>query len=151
MNTTQRVPLLYRIIFTYVDPVVAFVTGYLILFHRDTILGTLSPLFLPRHEVYDPLLWQLAGGYWITSIMQGVMLRYSNDLGVWKISNLAIMVMDLLIVGSMWEMRGPPHNLALSMSSKDWGNAIGAGSFAILRLAFLLDIGFKKESNKKKA
>lgn len=151
MAAPQGVPLLYRAVFTYVDPIVAFVTGYLVLFHRDVMLGALSPLMLPRPVVFDPVLWQLAGGYWIVTIMQGVMLRYSNDLGVWKISNFAIMVMDLLICGSMWEMRGPPHNLALGMSPMDWSNALGAGGFAVLRLAFILEIGFEKESAKKKA
>lgn len=151
MAAEKHIPLFYRIIFTFVDPFVAFITGYLILFHRDQVLGMLSPLFVPRYEAYDPLLWQVAGGYWITSIMQGLLLRQTNDIKIWKAANFAVLVMDLLILGSMWEMRGPPHNLAQGMVSRDWGNAIGAGAFAALRIAFLLEVGFKKESVKKDA
>lgn len=144
MATEQRFPLFYRVIFTFVDPFISLITGYLILFRRDETLAKLSPLFVPRAQAYDPLLWQLAGGYWITSIMQGWLLRRSKDLAIWKIANFAVLVMDLLILGSIWEMRGPPHNLAQGMSSGDWSHVFGAGIFALFRVAFILEIGFTK-------
>lgn len=81
--------------------------------------------------------------------MQGCILRRTNDLAVWKLANSAVLVMDLLILGSMWERRDPPHNLAEGMTARDWSNAFGAGIFAVVRLAFILEIGFKKGSGKK--
>jgi hypothetical protein len=151
MASTKTVPAFYRIIFTYVDPVIAFATGYGLVFHRDAILGMLSPLFTPRAVAYDPWLWQVAAAYWIIAVIQGGLLRYTDDLGIWKICNGAICIMDIMLMFSMWEMRQPPHNWSMAtMSQQDWSNVYGAAVFAVIRIFFILEVGFSSQKNKKK-
>ncbi|KAM0338675.1 hypothetical protein ACHAPU_011232 [Fusarium lateritium] len=147
MASTKAIPIFYRIIFTWVDPLVAFITGYLLVFHRDLILGMLSPLFTPREVAYDPWLWQVAAAYWIVAVLQGGMLRYTNDLGIWKFTNGAICIMDIMILISIWEMRLPPHNWSMAtMSQRDWSNVYGGAVFAVIRILFLLEVGFSKQN-----
>ncbi|KAM0546769.1 hypothetical protein ACHAPJ_010698 [Fusarium lateritium] len=152
MAPTKTIPAFYRFIFTWFDPLVSFATGYGLIFHRDAVLGMLSPLFIPRVVAYDPWLWQVAGGYWIIAIMQGGLLRYTDELGIWKISNGAVCVMDVLITLSTWEMRNPPHNWSMeTMTARDWSNVVGAVLFAVIRTLFNLEVGFKKQASKKTA
>ncbi|KAH7245627.1 hypothetical protein BKA59DRAFT_172943 [Fusarium tricinctum] len=151
MASAKTVPAFYRIIFTYVDPVIAFATGYGLVFHRDAMLGMLSPLFTPRAVAYDPWLWQVAAAYWMTAVIQGGLLRYTDDLGIWKICNGTICIMDVMLLFSMWEMRQPPHNWSMAtMSHQDWSNVYGAAIFAVIRIFFILEVGFSSQKNKKK-
>ncbi|KAF4430271.1 putative beta-mannosidase mnda [Fusarium austroafricanum] len=150
MATIKSIPTLYRGVFTWVDPVVSFGTGYALIFHRDAILAHLSPLFSPRVEAYDPWLWQVAGGYFVISVMQGGLLRYTQDLNIWKICQGAVCIMDIVILCSMWEMRNPPHNwFTPAMSQKDWGQVYGTAAFALIRIFFILEVGFTKRPGKK--
>lgn len=149
MATIKSIPSLYRGVFTWVDPIVASGTAYALIFHRDFMLAQLSPLFSPRVEAYDPWLWQVAGGYVVISAMQGGLLRYTNDLNIWKICQGAVCAMDLMILFSIWEMRNPPHSWSMAtMSAKDWANVYGTAAFALIRIFFILEIGFQKPTKK---
>jgi hypothetical protein len=156
MATKTTVPLYYDIYFRWIDPITSIATTLLVFFNRDLILAQAGPVAERSQQdpVLDPLMWQLAGLYLLIAILQGGLLRYTDDLGVWKFTNFGIMVVDVLIVCSLVELKArTPEGLSVSgMRPEDWVNWVLTILAVVNWLAFILDIGLKpsKEASAKK-
>ncbi|CAG9982204.1 unnamed protein product [Clonostachys byssicola] len=147
MATKTTVPLYYDIYFRWIDPITSVLTTFMVFFNRDLILAQAGPV-APRDQqdpVLDPLMWQLAGLYLLIATLQGGLLRYTDDLGVWKISNFGVMVVDILIVCSLVELKArTPEGLSVAgMRPEDWLNWVLTILAVVNRLAFILDVGLK--------
>ncbi|VUC34396.1 unnamed protein product [Clonostachys rosea] len=156
MATKTTVPLYYDIYFRWMDPITSLATAFLVFFNRDLILAQAGPVAERSQQdpILDPLMWQLAGLYLLIAILQGGLLRYTDDLGVWKFTNFGVMVVDALIVCSLVELKArTPEGLSLAgMRPEDWLNWILTSLAVVARLAFILDVGLKptKVANAKK-
>jgi hypothetical protein len=108
------------------------------------MIEEVSPLFVPRVAAYDVWLWQVAGGYWVVAVMQGGLLRYSDDLGIWKICNAAVCGMDVLQLPSFIEMRQPPHSWSRATTGwREWGIVVVTIVLVLIRLLFILEVGLE--------
>ena len=142
------VPLPYRLLFLYIEPLGAFFGTIVNLTSPATYLASLSPAALP--STYDPLTYpiyaQLAGHLLLFAWLQAVLLRSTDDLKVWKIVLAGIALCDVLhLWGSLevlglrgfWDVR--------TWRWEDWvslGMLWGPGA---MRVMFCAGVGLGKE------
>lgn len=91
------------------------------------------------------ILKQRGGGMLNFGFVSTVLLRYTQDLGVWKTVQTADFLVDLAYYWSAWEVLGQQGRLGLgSWRTEDWG-ALGITVLAgVVRVAFLMEIGVVK-------
>lgn len=150
MATTTHIPLLYRIYFHWLDPANSLMTAYFCLFQRTLFLKQLTVMIRSRNVNYDPVLWQVAGLYLLIATLQAWMLRYTNEIAVWKITTFGVMIVDVMILGSMLELNWGPNGLALGAVRRlDWSNGSLTLIAIFIRIAFIAGVGLETETEKK--
>lgn len=99
------------------------------------------------------LFHQLGAMYLSVGILSAVLPRYSADVNVWKILQDAILVVDCILLGSLYltlEQQGRLEVAAWRF--EDWMSLILTSFVALLRSSFLAGIGLKTvEIGKKRA
>lgn len=142
----------YRIWFTTVDPTVLFFTVLACIFSPATILETVVP---PSIEAYNPLthgplLQQSAALYGFMGIIFGVLLRASPDPKVWKIVQAATLGVDLSLLATLYNLlRLQGRAEITTWHGGDWFNLLFTAWVALIRIAFLLEIG-ERDGEKEK-
>lgn len=105
----SHIPAFYRFYFRWSDPLICLWGAYIDFFNP----AFLSNAFLPSSQqpwnpAFNFTLQQLGGALLMLAIIDVVMLRYTEDVGVWKILQGAVLVYDLslLYVNSQSWARG---------------------------------------------
>lgn len=149
-NELPHIPLIYRIFFLYMEPVMAFNGAILCHWYPTIFLNTMSATakYAPSNQViYD----QLAATYVLFSFNQAVLLRTSKDLKVWKTVLVGILLCDFIHLYSMWCVMGTQVFLSPQLwRSEDWVNLVLLYGPVVLRSSFLAEVGFKKSYSEKK-
>lgn len=140
-----RIPLFYRIFFTWVDPAISMPSIWAHFAAPDFILDTYIPKSMSvRNPDHDMLFFHLAGSFMTIAVMSAVLLRYTSDLGVWKIVQFGIILYDFEICYSTWHFLGKQGRLDPAVwRSEDWGNLGFMAVIIAVRLAFLSGVGLK--------
>ncbi|KAL7004987.1 hypothetical protein EMMF5_005473 [Cystobasidiomycetes sp. EMM_F5] len=105
--------------------------------------NVLSP---PAHET--ALALDALGGFFASlAFLQVVLLRLRpNDVGVWKCVQFAGVLVDVGVVGGFWRVLDRQGRLSLSaMRPEEKGQMIGTAVLGLVRLAFVLGVGIRKE------
>lgn len=140
-----RIPPFYRIFFTWIDPAVSIPSIWAHFAIPDFILDAYIPKTMSvRNPDHDMLFFHLAGSFMTISVMSAVLLRYTSDLGVWRIVQSGIVLYDFEILYSTWHFLGRQGRLDPAVwRSADWGNMVFMLVIIAVRLAFLAGIGLK--------
>ena len=79
------------------------------------------------------------------SFLSATLLRYTTDLAVWKLVQAGILIVDVVMLFSIWDAWKYQARLSPGqMRGEDWGSVATTAFVTVLRLLFLLEIGFKK-------
>lgn len=149
MTTRAHIPLPYRIYFQWLDPIVSTITAYMAVFHKDAVLASFHPLLVPRDTKYDTLLWFAAGVFAMIAVNHALLLRYTDDIGVWKITNLGVLLLDFALLWAMYEMHFvSPEMSATGIRPEDWVNYFLTLLAVAMRSSFIAEIGLKTEGGK---
>ena len=147
-----RIPLPYRLLFLYVEPVCALFGAIINLVSPITYLLSLSPNATP--STYDPLTSpiyaQLAGHLLLFTWLQAVLLRSTDDLRVWKIVLAGIVLCDLLhLWGSaqLLGLRGFVDPRAWRL--EEWVNFVMLYGPGAMRVVFCMGWGLGEEAKVK--
>lgn len=140
-----RIPLFYRIFFTWVDPAITIPSIWAHFAAPDLILDTYIPRSLSvRDPDHDMLFFHLAGSFMTIAVVSAVLLRYTSDLGVWRIVQAGIVLYDFEIFGSAWYFLGRQGRLDPAVwRPEDWGNLAFMVVIIAVRLAFLSGVGMR--------
>ena len=77
--------------------------------------------------------------------LQVFLLRATNDLKVWKLFQTAVLLFDAVCLWSLWVTLEKQDRLSLSKwRSEDWGCVVITLGVAVVRSAFLAEVGFRK-------
>ncbi|KAH7141444.1 hypothetical protein B0J13DRAFT_556847 [Dactylonectria estremocensis] len=137
-----NIPLVYRALFLYYEPFVAFLGAGIVHFTPAKFLNTMSSnaKYAPDNKViYD----QLAATYFLIAFNNAVVLRVTNDIQVWRAMQIGMLLCDVLhlygsriTLGSLvfWDPR--------SWRREDWVNMGSLCGPAAIRLAFLAGVQF---------
>lgn len=138
---------MYHIYFKWMDPIISIVTAHVMLFHPDLVLASFNPQLVPRDPKYDVLLWFCSGVFSMISVYHALLLRYTDDVGVWKITNLGVVVLDFMILGAMVEMHfASRESSAAAFRPDDYMNYFLTLLAIVMRLSFIENVGLRTES-----
>ncbi|KAF1957946.1 hypothetical protein CC80DRAFT_491269 [Byssothecium circinans] len=153
-KASSPVPTIYRLFFTYMDPLMCISGAYLSFFEPESILATTFPRthnwaqVTPSHAV---LLDQAGGAYVMMAFLMITMLRYTNDLNIWKIFQFSILMTDFALYYAFWKGLKAQGRLGLeSLRWEEWGTLGLVGSGTVLRTLFLLRVGVAKNIKRTK-
>ncbi len=142
-SSTPAIPAFYRIFFTYIDPLVASWGAYMDFFTPDTVLNSFVPNSA-RNPAHDMLFQQLGGGLLNIAFLSAVLLRYTNDVKIWKIVQLGILIVDVVGLYSLWDGLGRQGRLdPRGWRGEDWGCVGITGFVTVLRMMFMAEVGFR--------
>ena len=148
--SAQSIPLFYQFVFLYFDPLAAFFGALLLFTQPPTFLETMSPTAryaLSNKVIYD----QLGATYGLFAWNEAVVLRVvgatqtPTALKTWKAVLLGILVCDAIHLYGSWDALGATifWNPVLCRW-QDWVNLGILWGQALVRVAFLLDVGLQK-------
>lgn len=147
---TSPIPRIYHILFTWIDPVMATCAIYLDLFAPAFVVDGINP-DVPYNPAHAGLFCQLSAPMATTLFLQVFLLRYTNDVGVWKIFQAAILVGDIFVIAGQLQALGTQGRLSVSgCRPEDWGLFGIMGSISLVRLLFVVGFGFEKKDGKAK-
>jgi len=99
----------------------------------------------PWNPMFNFTLQQLGGALLMLALIDIVLLRYTEDVGVWKIIQAAVLVYDLSLLYSNYNSLGMQGRLSLqALRWEDWGGIIISAQAAVVRAAFILGVGLGK-------
>ena len=143
------VPFLYRCFFLYIEPISTIIGGYYSLIEQQTYLNLTHAPSAPLTGIPTStsiVLSQLANLYFLFALNEGLVLRSTADLRVWKTLLFGLLLADF---GHLWSI----HPLGWQMYWKvsrwnaiDWGNIGFVYAGAATRICFLLGVGFPRNA-----
>ncbi|KAF2740378.1 hypothetical protein EJ04DRAFT_507915 [Polyplosphaeria fusca] len=149
MASELYIPLPYRLLLLYIEPLFAFNGALLCLFSPALFLQTFTTAsYRADHQVmFD----QLAATYILFAFNQAVVLRITKDLQVWKAIILGILMCDIVHLYAAWNVMGT--EAFVNPSFWRWEEVVNFSLLygpGVLRIAFLLEIGVKRNGGKKR-
>ena len=106
-----------------------------------------SNAFLPSTIAkWDPLfdftLQQLGGALVMLAFIDIVLLRYTNDVKIWKILQAAVLIYDLsLLYSNYYSLKQQGRLTVGALRWEDWGGIFISAQAVVVRSAFLLGVG----------
>ncbi|RDW59951.1 hypothetical protein BP6252_13038 [Coleophoma cylindrospora] len=141
----------YRIVFTWVDPIVSALTTYTAYTSPAKILASGIPetmsTYVPQQFM---VFWHLGGLYSMIAFLSAVLLRYTTDVGVWKIQQAGILLVDLQLILGFYVAQEAQGRLSLAAwRNEDWFSWVLTSFVVVVRVAFLASRGSAVDHNKK--
>ncbi|KAF2737852.1 hypothetical protein EJ04DRAFT_510039 [Polyplosphaeria fusca] len=145
-------PLLYRLFFTWVDPVICVWGAYMDFFDPALVLSSHIPN--PKVDIgHIMILRQRGGGMLNFGFISAFLLRYTNDAQIWKMVQIADLVVDFAYFWAVHGALKAQNRLdPTTWRAEDWGAIFITGTATVMRLAFLSGVGLdgsKKKTNKR--
>jgi len=141
-----RISTLYRLFFLYVEPL-------------STIIGAFYAHLLPRtyleltHSASAPrealpisttvVLTQLANLYLLFALNEGLVLRATNNLRVWRTLLFGLLIADFGHLYSVYQLGHEAYWRCWTWNAMGWGNVGFVYLGACTRILFLLGIGVR--------
>ncbi|KAK0711857.1 hypothetical protein B0H67DRAFT_647199 [Lasiosphaeris hirsuta] len=143
-------PFIYRAFFLLIEPVSALVGAYFAYFGQPRYLelthaaSAPSPIPLGTTIVMS----QLANLYLFFAINEALVLRSTSDLRVWKRVLFCLLIGDLGHLYTVQELGPQIYWSVTQWNAIDWGNIPFVYLGALLRIAFLANVGLDVKSTK---
>ena len=142
------IPLFYRILFLWIDPLAALWTSWALLTDPDLITNTYIPRATsvrdPRHDFFPQ---QLGGAFFYIAASQAALLRYTSDPGAWRLLNAGLLGFDAVVVYSLWCAMSAQGRLdPAGWRVEDWTTVVMTGVFTVSRAAIVAGIGLRQRA-----
>jgi hypothetical protein len=148
---TTKIPLFYRILFIWIDPLMAAWAAYACFASPDLLLNSYVPSSISvRNPMHDMLFHQIGGGFVNVVISQVFLLSYTNDVNIWKIVHAGLLGADIAIAYGFFNAVSTQGRLDPAVwRMEDWvtiGNTILIG---LSRAAVVVGLGMGNGKNQK--
>ncbi|EME40306.1 hypothetical protein DOTSEDRAFT_74939 [Dothistroma septosporum NZE10] len=153
IKASDSIPYLYRFLLTNVESLAALGGIILILTNPGFYLGGMTREVITSYpSQYDFLLWQIAGGWAFIVFTESVILRFVDDLRVWRYLCMGILCCDAFYTQSTaMAVRGWGEWLDLGKwTAQDLVAAVMTWPFVLTRVAIVLGVGVKKPAGVKR-
>ena len=152
-SSQPNIPSAYRIFFTYLDPLICFWGAYMDFFDPTLVLSSHIPN--PTPDIGHRMILAQRGGAMLNfGFVSAVLLRYTADVHVWRIVQVANFLVDLAYFWAVWGALSAQGRLDVgTWRAEDWGSLAITGTATVVRALFLMSVGLKSDGNgsKKKA
>jgi hypothetical protein len=143
---SSDIPLFYRIVLLWYEPISSALGCYGTLLAKDTYLNSFIPSALTvRNPMQDMIFNQLGAAYFYVATSQGILLRYTSDVNVWKIVNGCLLGWDIILLYSLWDggrTQGRLH--PASWRSEDLSAIIPTVFMTVVRAAIVAGVGLRR-------
>ncbi|KAF2657318.1 hypothetical protein K491DRAFT_329589 [Lophiostoma macrostomum CBS 122681] len=146
-HSSVNISFFYRLFFTWIDPIICVWGAYMDFFDPTLVLSSHIPQ--PTADIgHAMILKQRGGGMLNFGFISAVLLRYTNDLKIWRIVQIADFVVDLAYFWAAWDVLSAQQRLDPSTwRAEDWGSIAITGTATMTRIFFLLGIGVEPKRN----
>ena len=139
-------PLLYRLFFLYLEPISTILGAYLAHVQPSTYLQLTHAASAPGENATLPLstnvvLSQLANLYFLFALNEGLVLRATRDIRVWRVLLFGLLVADFGHLYSVYPLGIDKYWRFWIWNIMDWGNIAFVYAGAAMRISFLLGLG----------
>jgi hypothetical protein len=149
MDPRFEPPLFYRLFFLYVEPVSTIVGAYYAQFQPVQYLQLTDDSSAPSTEAALPAatrvaLSQLANLYFLFALNEGLVLRATRDVRVWRTLLFGLLLADF---GHLYTVRTLGHEVYWQFwnwNAIDWGNVAFVYLGALTRIFFLCGLGLPR-------
>ncbi|PSN73484.1 hypothetical protein BS50DRAFT_583013 [Corynespora cassiicola Philippines] len=153
-SSAQSIPGFYRVFFTIFDPLFALGVAYMNCAEPGSIVTSLFPEDGPWSTVtpsHMMLFHQSAGALVCLATCMGVMLRYAEDVRVWRIFEFAVLFTDFPVFYGNCVALDAQQRLSLDKIRPEEWNVFAITAFvATVRILFVAGVGLGKGTNTKK-
>jgi hypothetical protein len=145
-----HIPFIYRLCHLWLEPCAALGGTYQLAFAPQ-----LYHTFMPQTAQYSPasqlIYTQLAVMYLFLAAIEAVVLRVTTELRVWKAVLFVVLLSDIGHVYALWMEMGTHVFFTPALwTAKDGVSMLTYLLPAILRIAFMLDVGLPEDDKSKK-
>jgi len=139
-------PLLYRAFFLYLEPFSAILGAYLAHVQPSTYLQLTHTASAPGEDAALPLstkvvLSQLANLYFLFALNEGLVLRATRDIRVWRALLFGLLVADFGHLYSVYPLGVDKYWRFWLWNIMDWASIAFVYTGAAMRISFLLGLG----------
>lgn len=153
IKATTAIPAILRILITTFEPLFAFAGVILLFINPQQYLSSLTRG--QGAETYKPsqqwVYTQLAGGWLLIVFLETVLLRLVDDLRVWRLTCVAILISDVCYthscaqaVGGWSEWLNVTH-----WTTEDWIAFATTWPFVLSRIAIVTGVGIEHDRSTK--
>lgn len=152
IKASETIPGIYRALITNLEPAFALAGAILLLVKPEQYLSSLTrgagaAAYVPSHQwIYT----QLAGGWLVIVFCEGVILRLVDDLRVWRLVCIGVLLSDALYTHSCAQAVGG-WNEWLQITHwtlEDWTVTVTTWPFVLTRLAIVLGLSIQGHNEK---
>ncbi len=146
----RAIPAAYRVFCTLIDPAIALGGAYMHFAIPETVLDAYIPAAVSSYEPQHHMLYQQLGGYLLgAAFLSIVLLRYTADVGVWRIHQAGALIIDLVILYAQGDTLAKQGRLSLAaIRPEEWGTIAILGTLVVIRTLFVAGIGFGRATPK---
>ena len=147
---SPRIPFVYQLCHLWLEPLFALNGAYLLAFNPREY-----HTFMPQAAQYSPasqiVYTQLAATYVFFAAVEGVVLRVTTELSVWRAVLFGIILCDLWQFHALWTNMGTEAMLSPGLwTTKEWATISASVVPFALRVAFMVGVGLVEEDKRKK-
>ncbi|KAH7233650.1 hypothetical protein BKA59DRAFT_488447 [Fusarium tricinctum] len=143
MAITDKIHPVYSLWFLWIDPFLTVMGMWGNLFDHNLATQAFFVNYPPTEQL-KCFLYQIGGMGTSYLIIQLTLLRYTHDVNIWKMVQLAILPADFTMLTAIYVGMRISGNLALAdWRWEDWFSIVITGICTVLRIAFVLGIGIK--------
>ncbi|KAF2207572.1 hypothetical protein CERZMDRAFT_102254 [Cercospora zeae-maydis SCOH1-5] len=154
VKASAVLPSVYRFLLTNVESLFAFGGVIMVLVKPEEYVKALTREHVASIDTATNFVYtQLGGGWAVIVFLEAVVMRYVDDVRVWKLLCWAILMSDALYTHSMAQAVGGWAEWAVlsNWTLNDWVAAATTWPFVLTRLAIVLGIGYRKNNGLKRS
>lgn len=149
MSSISVVPYAYTFFFRWLDPLTALYGVYLNFADPDQAVKSMAPA--SSYDANQVFLFHQAGGLALAvAVLAAVIPRYSKDLNIWRLFQFALLLSDFAgLSGIYFALQRQGRLSPADWTSDDKGCGFTYVGLTVIRLLFVLGVGFGKPAVKK--
>ncbi|KAL8771991.1 MAG: hypothetical protein Q9209_002656 [Squamulea sp. 1 TL-2023] len=146
------IPLVYRLSFLYIEPLVALVGAYYAFLEPQEYLRLTDPSSSPINSIplsTSIILKQLSNLYFLFGLNEALVLRATSDLNVWRTLLFGLLVADIGHLYSVHPLGSDIYWDIFRWNAIDWGNIAFVYAGTTIRICFLAGIGMSNKGRQR--
>lgn len=153
MTASAAIPLLFRILLLYFEPLFAFAGAVLVLTKPEAYVSQTSRNLMSAIDPHSHFIYtQLAGGWLHFAFTEAVVLRLVDDVRVWRLLCMGMLLSDLAYCHSVAQGIGgwTVWLNVFAWTKDDWMVTLTTWPFVITRLAIASGLGIRAPGSRQK-
>ncbi|KAL3461962.1 hypothetical protein BJX64DRAFT_260046 [Aspergillus heterothallicus] len=143
---SSTIPLFYRFYFLWYEPLACLLGVYAVFGQPTAYLNSYIPTAITEtlDLTHKTLLTQMGAAFLYVGLSQGLLLRYTSDVGVWKMLNLSLLGWDAILLWGLWDGLSAQGRLSLDgLRGNDLQVIVITAVTTIVRAVFVAGVGLR--------